>query len=192
MITTLRGQIIQIEDNAVILEIGGVGLRILIPQQLLTRMKIGEDFMFQTHLAVREDALTLYGFETIADRNLFTLLLSVDGVGPKAALSVLSTLDNETIHAAVFNEQDEILNRVPGVGKKTSLKIILYLKDKLKPLTSMDRIAAFSDTDSEVLAALTALGYSVVEGQRAIQTIPKDAPDDVEERLRIALQGLSS
>jgi holliday junction DNA helicase RuvA len=192
MITTLRGQIIQIEDNAIILEVGGVGLRVFVPLPLLTSVKIGEDFMLQTHLSVREDALTLYGFESIADRNLFTLLLSVDGVGPKAALSVLSTLDNETIQAAVFNEQDEILNRVPGVGKKTALKIILYLKDRLKPSSSMDRIAAFSDTDSEVMAALTALGYSVVEAQRAIQTIPKDAPDIVEERLRIALQGLSS
>ncbi|HKZ44525.1 MAG TPA: Holliday junction branch migration protein RuvA [Anaerolineales bacterium] len=192
MITTLRGQIIQIEDNAIILEVGGVGFRVFVPQPLLTRVKVGEDFIFQTHLSVREDALTLYGFDTIADRNLFTLLLSVDGVGPKAALSVLSTLDNETIQAAVFNEQDEILNRVPGVGKKTALKIILYLKDRLKPSSSMDRIAAFSDSDSEVMAALVSLGYSVVEAQHAIQTIPKDAPDIVEERLRIALQGLSS
>jgi len=192
MITTVRGQITQIEDKAIILEVGGVGLRVFVPLPLITHVKVGENFLLQTYLAVREDALNLYGFETIADRNLFTVLLSVDGVGPKAALSVLSTLDNETIHAAVFNEQDEILNRVPGVGKKTALKIILYLKDRLKPSSNLDRIAAFSDTDSEVLAALTALGYSVVEAQRAIQSVPKDTPDIVEERLRIALQGLSS
>jgi Holliday junction DNA helicase RuvA len=190
MITTLRGEIIQLEDNAVILEVGGVGLRIFVPQNLLGRVKIEENIMLQTHLVVREDALTLYGFDTIMDRSLFTILLSVDGVGPKAALAVLSTLDYETVQNAVHDDQVDILNRVPGVGKKTAQKIILYLKDRLKPVSGLERIATMSDADSEVLAALITLGYSVIEAQRAIQSLPKDAPDNVEDRLRLTLQNV--
>jgi Holliday junction DNA helicase RuvA len=190
MISTIRGQIIQLEENAVILEVGGLGFRLFVPLPLLSRLKIGESAMFQTHLSVREDALTLYGFDTIIDRGLFTMLLSVDGVGPKAALSVLSTLDYETVQSAVHNDQDEILNRVPGIGKKTAQKIILYLKDRLKPASGFEKIASMSDADSEVLAALISLGYSVVEAQRAIQNLPKDAPENVEDRLRMTLQNV--
>jgi Holliday junction DNA helicase RuvA len=188
MIATLNGEITQIEDNALVLEVGGVGLRVFVPAPLRGRMKVGEAAFLFTHLVVREDALTLYGFESQADRDLFNLLLGVDGVGPKVALSVLSTLTLDAIQRAVFAEEGEILGRVPGVGKKTAQKIALHLKDKLKPTDALAKVAAMADYDSEVLAALTALGYSVVEAQSAIQSLPKDAPKDVEERLRLALQ----
>ncbi|MEW6242248.1 MAG: Holliday junction branch migration protein RuvA [Chloroflexota bacterium] len=188
MIATLNGEITQIEDNALVLEVGGVGLRVFVPAPLRGRLKVGEAAFLFTHLVVREDALTLYGFESQADRDLFNLLLGVDGVGPKVALSVLSTLTLDAVQRAVFAEEGEILSRVPGVGKKTAQKIALHLKDKLKPADALARVAAMADYDSEVLAALTALGYSVVEAQSAIQSLPKDAPKDVEERLRLALQ----
>lgn len=187
MIATLNGEITQIEDNALVLEVGGVGLRVFVPAPLRGRMKVGEAAFLFTHLIVREDALTLYGFESQADRDLFNLLLGVDGVGPKVALSVLSTLTLDAIQRAVFADEGEILSRVPGVGKKTAQKIALHLKDKLKPTDALAKVAAMADYDSEVLAALTALGYSVVEAQSAIQSLPKDAPKDVEERLRLAL-----
>jgi len=132
--------------------------------------------------------LTLYGFESQADRELYTILLGVDGVGPKVALSVLSTLTLDAIQRAIFAEEGEILSRVPGVGKKTAQKMAIHLKDKLRPMDALAGVAAMADYDSEVLAALTALGYSVVEAQSAIQSLPKDAPKDVEERLRTALQ----
>ncbi|MCL4530312.1 MAG: Holliday junction branch migration protein RuvA [Chloroflexi bacterium] len=188
MIATLRGEVTQIEDNALVVEIGGVGLRVFVPAPLRGRLKVGEVVLLYTHLVVREDALTLYGFESQSDRDLFNMLLGVDGVGPKVALSVLSTLTLDTVQRAVFNEESEILSRVPGVGKKTAQKIVLYLHDRLKPADALAKVAALSDKDSEVLAALTALGYSVVEAQTAIQSLPKDAPEDVEERLRLALQ----
>jgi len=187
MIATLRGEISQIEDNALILEVGGVGLRIFVPALLRTRIKVGEALLLYTHLVVREDALTLYGFESQADRELFTVLLGVDGVGPKVALSVLSSMTLDAVQRAVFADEGELLSRVPGVGKKTAQKMALHLKDKLKPADALAGVAAMSDADSEVLAALTALGYSVVEAQAAIQSIAKDAPDDTEERLRLAL-----
>src|SRR6266545_4894202 len=188
MIATLRGEISQIEENALILEVGGVGLRIFVPSPLKTRLKVGETLMLYTHLVVRQDALILYGFESQADRELFNILLGVDGVGSKVALSVLSSMTLDSIQRAVFADEGDVLSRVPGVGKKTAQKMALHLKDKLKPTDALARVAAMSDTDSEVLAALTALGYSVVEAQAAIQSIPKDAPDDTEERLRLALQ----
>ena len=188
MIATLRGEVTQIEDNAIVLEVGGVGMRVFVPAPVRTQLKTGEVVLLYTHLVVREDALILYGFESQADRELFNMLLGVDGVGPKVALSVLSTMTLDAIQRAVFAEEADVLSRVPGVGKKTAQKMALHLKDKLKPTDALSRVASMSDTDGEVLAALTALGYSVIEAQTAIQAIPKDTPDDVEERLRIALQ----
>jgi Holliday junction DNA helicase RuvA len=192
MIATLRGEITQIEDNAIIVETGGIGLRVFVPAPLRTRMQVGQATLLYTHLVVREDAWTLYGFETRTDRDLFILLLGVDGVGPRTALAVMSGASMDVIQRAVFGDDPDLLGRVPGVGRKTAQKIALYLKDRLKPADTLQAVAAMSDADSEVLAALVALGYSVVEAQTAIQSLPKDAPEDVEERLRLALQQFTS
>jgi Holliday junction DNA helicase RuvA len=188
MIATLRGKIAQIEENALVLEVGGVGLRVFAPAPLRRRLNVGEVILLYTHLVVREDALMLYGFESQSERELFNILLGVDGVGPKVALSVLSTLTLDAVQRAVFADEADMLSRVPGVGKKTAQKMALHLKDKLKPMDTLATVAAMTDRDSEVLAALTTLGYSVVEAQSAIQSLPKDAPEDTEERLRMALQ----
>ena len=188
MIATVRGEITQIEDNALIVEVGGVALRVFAPAPLRDKFKPGEIVLLYTHLVVRETDLSLYGFESAADRALFNTLLGVDGVGPKVALSVLSTLSVDTVQRAVFNDEADLFSRVPGVGKKTAQKIMLYLHDRLKPTGGLQAVAAMSDVDSEVLAALTSLGYSVVEAQTALQSLGKDAPQDVEERLRVALQ----
>ncbi len=188
MIATIRGEITQIEENALVIEFGGVGMRVFVPTPVRGRMKVGEAAFLYTHLIVRENELTLYGFESQADRELFNLLLGVAGVGPKVAISVLSTMNIDAVQRAVFSDEPELLSRVPGVGKKSAQKIALHLKDRLKPFDTLASVASMSDADSEVLAALTALGYSVVEAQAAIQSIPKDAPDEVEERLRLSLQ----
>jgi holliday junction DNA helicase RuvA len=188
MIATLRGEVTQIEETALIVEVGGVGMRVFAPAPVRDKLKAGDIVLLYTHLVVRENDLSLYGFETGADRTLFTTLLGVDGVGPKVALSVLSTLNLDAVQRAVFTDEGELFSRVPGVGKRTAQKIMLYLHDRLKPTGPLQSMAAMSDTDSEVLAALTSLGYSVVEAQTALQSLPKDAPDDVEERLRMTLQ----
>jgi Holliday junction DNA helicase RuvA len=190
MISSLLGELQQKEDNALVIAVGGVGLRVSVPKGLADKLTVGDKVFLHTHLIVRENDLALYGFESAEDRKLFTTLLGVDGVGPKVALSVLSTLTIDAIQRAIFSDEPELLSRVPGVGKKTAQKMALYLKDRLKPDDALSRVAAMSDADSEVLAALTALGYSVVEAQSAIQSIAKDAPQDVEERLRLALQNL--
>lgn len=188
MIASLLGELQQKEENVLVIAVGGVGLRVSVPKGLAERLSVGDKIFLHTHLIVRENDLSLYGFESAEDRKLFTTLLGVDGVGPKVALSVLSTLTLDAIQRAIFSDEPELLNRVPGVGKKTAQKMALYLKDRLKPADALARVASMSEVDSEVLAALTALGYSVVEAQSAIQSIPREAAQDVEEHLRIALQ----
>ena len=188
MIASLSGQVIHVESNSVVVEVGGVGMLVHIPAPLADRLHPGESVFLHTQLIVRQDLLALYGFESAEGREFFTLLLSVDGVGPRLALSILSTLQPDTIRRAVFNEQAEIFNRVPGVGKKTAQKLLLYLQDRIQASAGLGMAAAFSDVDGEVLNALTALGYSVVEGQAAPPAIPRDAPAALESRLRLALQ----
>ncbi len=191
MIATLRGEITQVDDAAAVIESGGIGFRIQVPAPLRLRLKVGESILLYTHLVVRQDAWNLYGFDSQADRDLFIMLLGADGVGPRTALAVISGTTMETLQRSVFGDSPDLLGQVPGVGKKTAQKIALYLHDRLKPSHALQDLVSLSDADGEVLAALTALGYSVIEAQTAIQSIPKDAPKDVEERLRLALQQFS-
>jgi Holliday junction DNA helicase RuvA len=188
MIACIQGKIISKEDDTVIIDAQGIGYEVYIPAPLKDRLQNGSTILLHTYLAVRQDALTLFGFETSEERRFFKLLLSVDGIGPRLALAVLSILNPDAIRRAVFNEQAEIFSRVPGVGKKTAQKILLYLQDRITKVEGLAPIAAMSDVDSEVLAALTTLGYSVVEAQAALQSLPKDSPDDVETRLVVALR----
>jgi Holliday junction DNA helicase RuvA len=192
MIASISGKVIHKTNDALVVEVGGVGLLVYTPAPARDRLRPGDVVFLHTTLVVRQDALSLYGFETEEGREYFDLLLSVDGIGPKSALSILSYMAPDAIRRAVFNEQAEIFTRVPGVGKRTAQKILLYLQDRIKKVDGIESITAMSDVEGEVLAALTSLGYSVVEAQAALQAIPRDAPDDVETRLRLALQYFSS
>ncbi|MBM4425412.1 MAG: Holliday junction branch migration protein RuvA [Chloroflexi bacterium] len=189
MISSLRGLVQHIDTDFVIIEVGGVGFKVLVPSSVFEQIDgVGKMVFLHTLLIVREDALTLYGFASEEQRALFETLLGVQGVGPKLALAVLSYVSPDNLRRAVGQEQPELLDRVPGVGKKTAEKIVFHLKDKFGPGLPLGATAPISDADTEILAALTALGYSVVEAQAALQSIPKDAPKDVEERVRLALQ----
>lgn len=188
MIASLRGIVIETAPEGVIIEVAGMGYLVAVPSTLKDRLHPGEPIFVYTQLIVRQDLLALYGFENRESRDYFNLLLGVSGVGPKLALSVLSTLSTDAIRRAVFHEQDEVFARVPGVGKKTAQKILLHLQDRVPVEAGLERVAALSDVDSEVLAALTTLGYSVVEAQAALQSIPRQESQDVETRLRLALQ----
>ncbi len=187
MIASLSGRVQEIEVDSVVVDIGGVGVQVYVPAPSRDRLRSGESVFLYTHLVVRQDALTLFGFETREEREFFNLLLTVNGVGPKLALATLSVLTPDTIRRAVFHEQAEIFSRVPGVGKKTAQKILLQLQDRI-PSPGGGPMPVFSDVDTEVLGALTGLGYSVIEAQSALQSIPRDTPADVETRLRLALQ----
>jgi Holliday junction DNA helicase RuvA len=167
--------------------VGGVGLLVYVPDPLSDQLVPGQNVSLHTYLIVRQDALALYGFDSIEGRDYFILLLGISGIGPRLAVTILSNLTPEAIRRAVLTEQAEIFHRVPGVGKKTAQKIVFSLQDKITKEDGFEPLAAMSEADSEVLSALVALGYSVVEAQAALQSIPKDAPEDVEQRLRLAL-----
>jgi Holliday junction DNA helicase RuvA len=187
MIASLRGIVQHIEDGELIIEIGGIGLRVVVPSpatDLLT--EIGKPVFLHTYLIVREDALKLYGFKTDEQRNFFKLLIDVSGVGPRLGMSILSHLSPDMIRSAVANNQADVLVVVPGVGRKTAERILFQLRDKLEPATA--ELYLRSETDTEVLGVLTALGYSLTEAQAAIGSIPPEVQDNVEERVRIALR----
>jgi len=191
MIDMVSGQVASIDKGSVVVMVGGVGFRVNVPRTVFDSVTgTGRAVTLYTHLAVREDSLTLYGFLTEEDRGLFETLITVSGVGPKMALSILSTISIDHLRSAVGREEPDVLTRVPGVGKKTAEKIIFELKNKLK-LADLPGFAVMDDTDTQVIESLTALGYSIVEAQSAVQAIPRDTPKDIESRVRAALQYFS-
>jgi Holliday junction DNA helicase RuvA len=192
MIASISGKVASIETNSLVVDLGGVGFQVFVPAPLRDMLHTGESVYLFTTLIVRQDALSLYGFETREGREYFNLLLTVNGIGPRLALAVLSSLNPDAIRRAIFHEQAEVFSRVPGVGKKTAQKIMFTLQDKIKAIEGLEPISRISEADTEILEALTSLGYSVVEAQAALQAIPRDAPQDVEERLRLALQYFST
>jgi holliday junction DNA helicase RuvA len=181
------GRVLTRTENSLTVLVGGVGLRVFAPRSALTSHE-GDEVNLFTHLVVREDGLTLYGFISEAEREIFEALIKVNGVGPRLGIAILSTLTIEHLRDAVSRENSEVLTRVPGIGKKTAQKITIELKDKIGWQMGLDAAPIISDVDSDVLAALTTLGYSIVEAQTAIQSIPAGAPQNVEDRVLLALQ----
>lgn len=188
MIASIQGTVASTHKDHVVIVVGGIGYQVFVPFSTLERLNgSGEAFLY-TVLIVREDALTLYGFATVTEREVFEKLITVSGVGPKSALMILSTLTIDNLRNAVLNERADFLTRVPGIGKKTAQKIVIDLKDKLGAGLESAPVDMFDDVNSDVMDALVALGYSIVEAQTAIQSLPMDAPRIVEERVRLALQ----
>jgi len=191
MISILSGEVKAIGNDNLVVSVGGVGFKVFVPAGLRNQVQIGDMITLDTQLVVREDSLTLFGFSNEAERDFFILLLGVNGVGPRTALVALSTLSVDVIRRAVVSEQADVLCRIPGVGKKLAQKMLIHLQGKV----GEGEILAgepYMDVNLQVLEALTSLGYSVVEAQAALQSIPKDAPRDIEEMLRLALQYFSS
>lgn len=189
MIASLHGVINYIGDDHLIIGVGGVGLRVFVPRTVLEDVGgVGRNISLHTHLVVRETDLTLYGFESRDDLALFELLLGVNGVGPKVGLAILSTLSPELFKNAVVREEPAVLQRVPGIGKKTAERILFQLRDSLQAV-STGPTPFISDDDADVIELLTTLGFSIVEAQTALQNIPREVTG-VDERLQRALQYL--
>ncbi len=186
MIRMVRGTVIARSKDALVIDVGGIGVKVAVTEAISLESDLGSTVALHTYLQVREDALNLYGFASEDELSTFELLLGVSGVGPKVALATLGVLSPDALRAAVAGEEPALIARVPGVGKRTAEKIVLELRDKLKQAVGLQALASTTDVDSEVIEALIALGYSVVEAQRAVQKVPKDAVG-VEERLRLAL-----
>ena len=192
MISNVRGKVLDKLNDSVVVEVGGVGLEVNASRVALEVCHIGDETNLVSRLIVREDSLTLYGFGNVPERELFDVLIKISGVGPKLGMTIVSTLSIDNLRNALVSDRVEVLTRVPGIGKKTAQKIMLELKDKLP--VGLDAIPAsgFDDINTDVMDALVALGYSVVEAQTAIQSLPPDAPDSIEERTIIALGYLSN
>ena len=191
MIATLEGRVAHKDTDHLIIVVGGVGIEVFAPRTTIEKMDSERAFLY-TRLIVREDSLTLYGFSSESERNLFDTFIKINGVGPKLAITMLSSLSIDHIRNAVISENPEILTRVPGIGKKTAQKILFELKDKIS--VGLDAMPAsdFNNINADVMDALTGLGYSIIEAQSAIQSIPVDAPDNVEHRVLLALQYLGT
>jgi Holliday junction DNA helicase RuvA len=187
VIASLEGTVAAVGSNHVIVTVGGVGFRVYVPDNVLHHVGgPGTHIRLFTHLYVRENELALYGCTTHEELEVFQLLLGVSGIGPKIALMTLSFLSPERLRVAIVKEQVDVLAQVPGVGPKTARRVIFQLKDKLA-LGPLEAAPPLTDQDAEVIAALTALGYSVVEAQTALQSLPRDSELSIEERLRLAL-----
>ncbi len=188
MIASVQGHVTRFGKDYLIVDVGGLGYQVYVTELLLRSLRRGEKVSLLTHLVVREDSLTLFGFIEPEEIALFQLLIKVNGVGPRLALETLSTHTPEVLTRAVMNNQDEIFAQVSGIGKKTAQKIVFSLEDKITYTEEMAISPENAGINAEVLEALTSLGYSVLEAQAAIQGIPQDAPLDLESRLTIALR----
>jgi Holliday junction DNA helicase RuvA len=191
MIATLQGRVAAKGENYVIVDVSGVGFRVHVPSSLLDRIPgVGHELSLFTHLHVRENELSLYGFGSADELALFELLLRVSGIGPKVALKIVSIMSVEALREAIAQGDAAALTRIPGVGKKTAERVMVDLRDKLG-VGELMAYPAMTHVDAEVIAALTSLGYSIAEAQSALRSLPaKDLP--LEEKIRLTLQYLGS
>ena len=193
MIASVRGVVLAIETGYLVIEIGGMGVRVAVPESILDEtVAIGVELQLWTQLIIRQDYLALYGFVDNEQLHTFDLLLGAPGVGPKLAMAIVSYMSVEGLRHAITSDQPELLSRVPGIGIKTARKIGFYLKDKIDDKQMSAKDGTFNTVDVELLEALTTLGYSVAEAQNAIQDTDVDSADNLEDRIVLALRYLSN
>lgn len=189
MIASLRGKLESLGSDWAVINVQGVGFQVYMPASALSTLGArGGEVYLNTHLHVREDNLTLYGFITAEDRGLFQLLLSVSGIGPKLAMAILSTMNAEQVSLAIGTENTAMLTMVPGIGNKTASRMILELKDKIGTGLLASPLTQVAQENTDVIAALTSLGYSAVEATRAAATLPTAKKLSLEEKVKQALQ----
>lgn len=198
MIGYIKGEVAQIQEGRIIVDNHGIGYLMLVPGSVLDRIRMGDEVKMHTYLQVKEDGMQLFGFLSADDLNVFQLLLGVNGIGPKAALGILSGLGTDNLRFAVLAEDAAAIAKAPGVGKKTAQKLILELKDKFsledafeQKLTHVQEEASAAGNDgacSEAVQALVALGYSGTEALKAVNRVENAADMDVEQILKAALK----
>ena len=190
MISSISGSVKSTSINSLVVEVGGVGLLLQVPIRIAAKIQVGEKVSFHTYLIVREDALTLYGFTEIVDRDFFELMLSVTGIGPKVAQSILASNDAASIANAIVSSNLKFLEAVPGLGKKGAQRLVLELKEKVVAFTS-GKTGSNLTIANQVENALQGLGYSNKEAGSMLNAVMKDEKIEglsVSQVLKLALK----
>lgn len=201
MIGYLKGEVAGIYEDRIVLEVGGIGYNVIMPASSLDLIDgIGVSIKVYTYLAVREDAMLLYGFLTKDDLDFYKLLIQVNGVGPKGALAMLSVMTTDDLRFAILSDDAKKIGKAPGIGPKTAQRIIIDLKDKVNLEDAFEEKLnnskinedgeAIGGARQEAVTALTALGYSQTDAYRAVRGADINLDDDVETILKKALKNL--
>lgn len=201
MISYIRGELAEIEEDKVVVDVGGVGFGIHMPGRAAALLPMpGNEVRIYTYMNVKEDAMQLFGFLTKDDLSVFKLLIAVNGIGPKAGLNILSSLSPDDLRFAVVANDVKAIMSAPGIGKKTAEKLILELKDKLKledvlehgvTDTVISQAPGANQVQAEAVQALTALGYGSTEALQAVKKAGQEEADDVETLLKKALKKMA-
>lgn len=201
MINYVKGEIAELDENRIVIEVNSMGFQINVPSSVINRVSVGCKVKIYTYMSVKEDDISLYGFLTQDDLRTYKLLLGVNGIGPKAALGVLSALSADELRFAILSDDAATISKAPGIGKKTAQKLILELKDKFSLEDAFEQklnnrasaageTAIHSDAVSEAVQALIALGYSSAEAMRAVKCVNGALCMSVEQILKAALKQL--
>ena len=195
MIGQLKGQIIRKNPPEVLLEVGGIGYELLCPMSTFYQLdNLSEDTLLYTHLSIKEDSHTLFGFISMDEKNMFRELIRVNGVGPKVALAILSHLSVSSLVDCIISEDADLLAKTPGIGKKTALKLIVELQDRLDKVelvnastSTMGHKTSYNPNAKQALAALQSLGFKTKEANKMVSKI-EDKDLTTEQLIRLALQ----
>ena len=202
MISYIKGTLAEKLEDSAIVEAGGIGYRIYVPSSVLSELpRLGETVKIYTYFSVREDSVSLYGFMSRQDMEMFRQLIGVNGVGPKSALGILSALKPDALRLAVISGEAKAISKAPGVGSKTAQRIILDLKDKIKAEDLLDggyedlsvhaEVSGVGEVGKEAVEALTALGYSASEAAGAVRKVAITETMTAEDVLKAALRHLA-
>jgi len=189
MIAGLQGKLESLGGDCAVINVSGIEFQVYMPTSGLSSLgKVGDEVRIHTHLHLREDNVTLYGFTSADELRLFQTLLGVSGLGPKLALAMLSVMSPDKLVMAIAAGSVDLLTAVPGVGKKVAERVILELRDKIGAGWITTAGIQVAEENAEVLAALASLGYSITEASRALATLPPDPELSLEEKVKLALQ----
>ncbi|WP_166383627.1 MULTISPECIES: Holliday junction branch migration protein RuvA [unclassified Polaribacter] len=193
MITQVRGRLVEKNPTEVVVDCNGVGYLLHISLNTFSSLPDDEAVVLYTHLSIREDAHTLFGFFTKTEREVFKLLISVSGVGPSIARTMCSSMTAEEIQHAIASENVPLIQSVKGIGAKTAQRVIVDLKDKILKTFNMDEVSTFTSNTNkdEALSALEVLGFNKKQSEKVISTILKENPEaTVENLIKLALKNL--
>lgn len=200
MISYVKGQLVEVFNDTIVVENNGMGFNIKVPATVISHFsKIGEPVKVYTYLQIREESHSLFGFLTRDDLNIFKMLINVNGIGPKGALAILSTISPNDLRFAIISGDVKLISSAPGIGSKTAQKLIIELKDKVSledvlenTLYESGSTGSDSEAQNEAIEALCALGYGSAQAVRAVRQVEDIESKDSEVILKEALKKLAT